>query len=263
MGSKGSKPAAAAPAAGAGADAAPPEAGARRSSGAKAAQDAPKSPTKGAWESMAPASAQPPPPKPAATPVGLPVSDEPDEEVEILDAGKSAKKDRLRDESDLIVVPEPVAQYSAANSQEAPQVPESPETVPIPQAEVPKGQRTEAQRLAEQRLIFEEEKRKSQPKNLYLRGAAPGGIDDLEEEILRDVYATGAPAGPSAAAARAAPQPTALARPVLGGMTDHRVQAFTSPRDGAKRLSGASANEDGYEELMDMILDELQDVSVN
>jgi hypothetical protein len=192
---------------------------------------------------MAPAPAQPAPapPKPESPPAGKPISDEPDEEVEILDVGKAVKND-----SDLVVVPEPVPQYSAANSQEAPQVPESPETVAIPQAEVPKGQKTEAQRLAEQRLIFEEEKRKSKEnapmKNIYLPGAAPGGIEDLEEEILRDIPS------PSMAAMPKTAQPAGFARPVPGGLTA-----------GGK----GGADEDAYEELMDMILDELQDVRVN
>jgi hypothetical protein len=194
---------------------------------------------------MAPSPATvPPPPKPESPPVGLPGSDEPDEEVEILDVGKAVKK---KDESDLVVVPQP--QYSAANSQEAPQVPESPETVAIPQAEVPKGQKTEAQRLAEQRLIFEEEKRKSKEsapahaKNVYLPAAGPGGIEDLEEEILRDVQIPSPSSAP--AVSKAVSQPTAFARPAPAAMSAKGGQ-----------------DDDAYEELMDMILDELQDVSV-
>jgi hypothetical protein len=171
----------------------------------------------------------------------MPVSDEPDEEVEILDAGKAVKK---KEDNDLVVVPAP--QYSAANSQEAPQVPESPETVAIPQAEVPKGQKTEAHRLAEQRLIFEEEKRKSKeaaPKNVYLKAAAPGGIDDLEEEILRDI-----------------PSPSPLS-PVALPKTA-QAAGLARPAPGAASAGIGRADDDAYEELMDMILDELQDVSV-
>jgi hypothetical protein len=200
---------------------------------------------------MAPAtsSPSPAPPKPVSPPAAdLAVSDEPDEEVEILDVGKAVKKDL---DSDLVVVPSPVPQYSAANSQEAPQVPESPETVAIPQAEVPKGQKTEAQRLAEQRLIFEEEKRKSKEapeKNVYLRGAAPGGIEDLEEEILRDIPSPCSPQTYSSSlAAKPAPQSTAFGRPMASG--------------GAAAPKGGKEDE-AYEELMDLILDELQDVSV-
>lgn len=155
----------------------------------------------------------------AASPVTSPGAgrredDEADEECEVIDVGKPvgpSQQDPARGHDRGPGPPEPEPQpqvtapphvYSQANVQEAP-VDDGPGELVMPQAALPAEQQKAADRLAKQRAALDAKKGLAKdpfdPPAGTLHMPTFGGLEDLEEAILRDGLSGGLSGAPHAA----------------------------------------------------------------